>query len=465
MMRCLRQADLEKRRKLRQRQRLILPAVIAFCAVAAGGVSPSHAQSLRKVDSRLDKVQSQLSEQKKQKEFLSQKSRELWTEEQALQSQTISVARRIQRQESQLTDLEDQLSDLQNREKDATTQLEDKSGQYARILMALERLSTTPPEALIALPRSPQDTLRSAILLKAALPGVEQHAKDLRAELKNITGLRAKIKSRKASLSEGTEKLRKERNDLDGLLKEKRQLRTETEQEAAEAAKAVEEMGREAKNLGELLANIRKRAEGLPEPRAKPDYDALMASHEAETPDEADSSDTNPDQTQLASLGPPDIPDRKINSGSSNNNADTGNSDEELSVGSSITSARGHLRMPAAGKIVALFGQARGAHSKGIEIKTRAHAQVVSPFDGKVVFAGPFRGYGRLLIIEHGEGYHSLVAGFDHLDSVVGQYVLAGEPVGTMGENGPKLYLEMRHDGEAINPLPWLASQNGKVSG
>ena len=138
----------------------------------------------------------------------------------------------------------------------------------------------------------------------------------------------------------------------------------------------------------------------------------------------------------------------------------------------SITLSHGDLRMPASGKVVTLFGEkSRGpdgltvTKSKGIEISTRANAQVVSPFDGKVVFSGPFRGYGRLLIIEHGEGYHSLIAGFDRLDSVVGQYLLAGEPVGIMGETAPKLYLEMRQDGEAINPLPWLASKSVKVSG
>lgn len=87
------------------------------------------------------------------------------------------------------------------------------------------------------------------------------------------------------------------------------------------------------------------------------------------------------------------------------------------------------------------------------------------PLTAKSSLPGPFRGYGSLLIIEHGEGYHSLIAGFDRLDSVVGQYLLAGEPVGIMGETAPKLYLEMRQNGEAINPLPWLASKNGKVSG
>ncbi|MBE69917.1 MAG: peptidase M23 [Thalassospira sp.] len=439
---------------------IALPALIAFAVFAAGGAAPSFAQSLQKVDQQLDQLENQLSEQQKQEEFLSRKSRELWTEEQALQSEAISVARRTQRLETTLTELEDQLETLQAREKVAATSLEDKAGQYARILMALQRLSTTPPEAVIALPTSPQDTLRSAVLLKAALPGVEQHARDLRKELGEIATLREDIRNRRSELAAATQELQQERASLAALLDEKRRLRAQTEAEAEEAAKAVSVLADEAKSLGELLRNLENRAEGLPRPRARPEVRVATR-----TEPDADTLGA----TTIAKNTPPPPPESKSDAGKTGGN-DT--SDEEFAVGSSITLAQGNLRMPASGKVVTLFGEkSRGPdgltvnRSKGIEISTRANAQVVSPFDGKVVFAGPFRGYGRLLIIEHGEGYHSLIAGFDRLDSVVGQYLLAGEPVGIMGETSPKLYLEMRQNGEAINPLPWLASKNGKVSG
>lgn len=439
--------------------KITLPALTALAVLLAGGVAPSFAQSLQKVDRKLDQLEDQLSEQQKQEEFLSRKSRELWTEEQALQSEAISVARRTQRLETTLTELEDQLAELEKREKRANTSLEDKAGQYARILMALQRLSTTPPEAVIALPTSPQDTLRSAVLLKAALPGVEQHARDLRKELQDIATLRTDIRDRRAEMATATASLQEERNSLAALLDEKRRLRSETEAEAREAAKAVNELADKAKSLGDLLATLRNRAEGLPKPRMRPEKQPEPQLAKRTEPD----SDTLGPLT-IAKSEPPKPPAEKSRTEPSD--------EEKFAVGSSITSARGHLRMPVSGKVVTLFGEkSRGpdgltvARSKGIEITTRENAQVVSPFDGKVVFAGPFRGYGELLIIEHGEGYHSLIAGFDRLNSVVGQYVLAGEPVGIMGQTAPKLYLEMRQDGEAINPLPWLASKNGKVSG
>ena len=84
-----------------------------------------------------------------------------------------------------------------------------------------------------------------------------------------------------------------------------------------------------------------------------------------------------------------------------------------------------------------------------------------------MVFAGPFKGYGQLLIIDHGEGYHSLLAGLDRIDAQLGNPVLAGEPVGTMSDTGeaPVLYVEFRRNNEPVNPLPWLAARKGNIRG
>ena len=131
--------------------------------------------------------------------------------------------------------------------------------------------------------------------------------------------------------------------------------------------------------------------------------------------------------------------------------------------------ARGALLVPASGPIMRHFGEndELGVASKGLTFETREGAQVVAPFDGRVLFAGPFKGYGQILIIEHGDGYHSLLAGLDRIEGTVGQWLVAGEPVGTMprGDVKPHLYLELRQNGQPINPLPWLATRDEKVSG
>jgi septal ring factor EnvC (AmiA/AmiB activator) len=138
-----------------------------------------------------------------------------------------------------------------------------------------------------------------------------------------------------------------------------------------------------------------------------------------------------------------------------------------------FSKAQGDMPFPARGRIVTRFGQNtdQSTLSKGVSIETRAGAQVVSPYDGQIVFAGPFRGYGLLLIIEHGEGYHTLLAGMERIDGAVGQHLARGEPVGVMAQNvaspegKPLLYVEFRHNGQPINPLPWLTARKMKVSG
>jgi septal ring factor EnvC (AmiA/AmiB activator) len=130
----------------------------------------------------------------------------------------------------------------------------------------------------------------------------------------------------------------------------------------------------------------------------------------------------------------------------------------------SMGEMRGQMPLPVRGKVIARYGQtdALGAAQKGIVLQTRSRGQVIAPADGVVAFAGSFRGYGQLLIMEHGGGYHTLLSGLDRIDANVGQRLLMGEPVGTMGPaDAPSLYFELRHNGQSINPMPWLTARKG----
>ncbi|TXM61557.1 peptidoglycan DD-metalloendopeptidase family protein, partial [Methylobacterium sp. WL120] len=142
--------------------------------------------------------------------------------------------------------------------------------------------------------------------------------------------------------------------------------------------------------------------------------------------------------------------------------------------------ARGDVPRPVSGRMLRGFGQpdGNGGMTRGISLATRAKAVVSSPADGWVQFAGPFRSYGRLLIINAGDGYYLLLAGMDQISVEVGQFVLAGEPVGNMGEGSavqpvmsgdgsdPILYVEFKKDGGSIDPEPWWAkSPSEKVRG
>nr|WP_246220405.1 peptidoglycan DD-metalloendopeptidase family protein [Parvibaculum indicum] len=144
-----------------------------------------------------------------------------------------------------------------------------------------------------------------------------------------------------------------------------------------------------------------------------------------------------------------------------------------------FSQAKGLIRPPATGEIVQTFGGRipEGGVSRGIRVAARPNAQLIAPFDGRIVYAGPFRRYGQLLILSVGEGYHVLLAGMKHIDGKVGQDILAGEPIGMMGpspdETGretatgarPTLYIEFRKDGDPIDPRPWLLMSDEKARG
>jgi septal ring factor EnvC (AmiA/AmiB activator) len=137
----------------------------------------------------------------------------------------------------------------------------------------------------------------------------------------------------------------------------------------------------------------------------------------------------------------------------------------------SFADAKGRLPLPVAGTRIRDFGASDGAggKEKGMQIATRPGAQVTAPCDGWVVYAGPFRSYGRLLIINAGGGYHVLLAGMEQITVDLGQFVLTGEPVAVMGSgprtasaaavtaSKPTLYIEFRKDGNPIDPSPWWA--------
>jgi septal ring factor EnvC (AmiA/AmiB activator) len=111
--------------------------------------------------------------------------------------------------------------------------------------------------------------------------------------------------------------------------------------------------------------------------------------------------------------------------------------------------------MPVQGRLIAGFGaSAPGvARSQGIALAARAGAQAVAPAPGRVAFAGPYRGYGSIIIIDHGNGWTSLVTGLAQVDTVVGRNVVAGSPLGLAGPGRPVVSLELRRDGKPVNPL------------
>ena len=405
-----------------------VPAILAAALVCALSTPSAAEESARE---KLDRLERALEEGRSRQQSLERKATLLKREMTGLRQRLIAAAAAAQRQEEAVSELERRLAELTAQAAAKRADLARRRADLVATLGALERLSLRPPQALIASPASAVDTVRSSLLLGAVVPALEAQAHELSHGIAALSRLGDEITARKAELAAATQALAKERRGLDRLLGRKAKLARRTEAERARERRRLARLAREAESLRALIAGL-EAERSASEATAEATGPALAGVLLPALPSAPD---------VLSSL-----PDR------------------------SFTAARGTLPLPARGRVTGRFGERTefGVPAQGITIETRPWAQVIAPYDGRIAFAGSFRGYGQLLIIEHGEGYHTLLAGLSRIDGMVGQWLLAGEPVGQMGEGGapkPALYVEIRRDGEPINPLSWMTASERKVSG
>ena len=427
---------------------LVLFTMLSVPVFASGAWSQNTGQNLKSVER---KIQKNNAESQRQRDRADQ----LKTEINVINVDLVAAANRVQQQEVQVAMLEGELSRLERKAARKGGQLNARRQQFSGVVMALSRIARFPTEALIAQPIPPEDTVRSAILLRAAVPAIETRAKSLRTEIETLASTRAQVESRRSALQGALERLQEAEDRINSMRQRKAALRAEAISKSRVAKSTARKLAKKAKSLRDLVGrlNRQKKANDAKLAKRKPASQATFrAKKEFIT--------KKPSQLHIKPKGVAPSP----------SVADL----QALGKIGLISKARGHLPYPATGRVVGLYGQAIGSGQtrKGISISTRVGGQVISPFDGKVVFSGPFRGYGQLLIIDHGEGYHSLLAGLGRIDVEIGQSVLAGEPVAAMtvkdglgGGRQPILYVEFRRNNEPINPLPWLVARKGNPKG
>jgi septal ring factor EnvC (AmiA/AmiB activator) len=449
-------------------------------------------------------LESALQKGQAEREQIKQRADQLAKELTDLRSNMVNAAHAVQEHEETLSELELQLNDLGTLEKDKAATLELRRQQMNGVLTALQRLAFRPSEALIAQPTSPADTVRSAILLRDVVPKIQESAKILKADLDSLASLRLDIGRQKQKISATTAKLDSEHRRLATLYSRKEQLQQETEGQRLETEGRLQAMAAEAEDLRDLLSRIeqeKKRREQEAADRIaaertareaervaakvarEAELAAAKAAHEAAIAADRAAKEQHAAEIAAARQAKQAEEQAARTAKEAQIKADAAAKEAVAAAAKAgpaprqgpptwsrpFSQAQGEMPFPARGKVIVKFAQPNdlGSPSRGITIATRANAQVVAPYDGQVVFSGPFRGYGLLLIIEHGEGYHTLLAGMDRIDGTVGQHLLAGEPVGVMGqsESKPLLYLELRRNGQPVNPLPWLTARKTKVSG
>ena len=355
-----------------------------------------------------------------------------------LNQDLIDTAARLRGVEDKIAASEARLKPLDDSERTIQKSLDGRRVVIGEVLAALQRIGRRPPPALIASPEDALQSVRTAMVLGAVLPEMRHEVETLASDLTELLSVRKKIATERDRLKAEVASLEGERARMTALVGERQKQQAERETALVAERSRAGELARQVDNLKDLIVRLEQ---GL-DPAIR---DAREAAR----------SDSRP---ALSAFGDPG----------------------RLTPATAFASLRKRVPIPVNGVKLKEFGAPDGAGGleKGVSIATRAGAQVTAPADGWVVYAGPFRSYGQLLILNVGGGYHVLLAGMDRISVDLGQFVLTGEPVAMMGNSPhiaailatgssqPVLYIEFRKDGTPVDPGPWWAAGEGeKVRG
>jgi septal ring factor EnvC (AmiA/AmiB activator) len=462
--------------------------------VPAGRVAAQTPNTADEAKKKLESKRNELKDVEQKTKTLQTDVQDLAAERERLQSRLIETADLVKKSEAQLTSIESRLGELQEQERILKGSLNQRNDQIAKLLSALQRMGRNPPPVLITQREDALEMVRSAMLLSAAFPELGNQAKALTVRLNELVRVMTEIRTQRDQLRTEMTRLNDGRTRLAGLMEEKRVTLDERQNELKRMRTAAADISRNVKDLNELITQLDKAVKTNTGLGAYEEQQKQAAANI--TPNS--SSPTAAPPAKIAPNSPAALPDNQKAplpgavppAASKGPSASKGVDVVELSPGATLGSpgrikpeiafsdATGRLPMPAQGRQVLSFGEKTqfGGQSKGIVLETRQGAQVTSPCDGWIVYAGEFRSYGQLLIINAGGGYHILLAGLSQIDVQPGQFVLAAEPVGTMSgwtqksqpaatSNAPVLYVEFRKDGRPVDPDPWWVAGHRKVQG
>ena len=397
-------------------------------------------------EAELKAIEQRLAGNKDAREKLESEIAAIRADRAALNKALLETTARTQAGEQKLGDLEKRLSLLQSSEAAIRRSLDSRRGLIAEVLAALQRIGRRPPPAVLVRPEDILEAIRASMLLGAVVPDLRQEVEILGTDLAELVRLRNGIATEQTNIGAEMEQLAAERQRLASLVEARR------EREAA-AAKDVEAQ----KTLGDQLAGQARSMRDFVE---KIEKEISVANKAADAARKAIEQETREQRDRMTALAFKDP--------------------ARLAPKIAFADAKGLLSLPVAGSRLRGFGDPDGAGgtTRGISLETRPGALVSAPSDGWVVYAGPFRSFGQLLILNAGGGYHVLLAGMERISVNLGQFVLTGEAVAVMGggpqsaaavaigSSQPVLYIEFRKDGTPVDPGPWWAvTDNEKVRG
>lgn len=354
---------------------------------------------------------------RKRAEILEAKARAVTAQADRTAHDAAAIAARIQETEARIATQQARIRLIVSQRKEMRDRLAARQAPLIKLTGALQRLTRRPPALALLRPGSLREAVYMRALLETIMPQVERRTASLRAEIERGRELERQAVAARHDLAVARVEMRRRQTQLAALESRQRLASRESVGLAARESERALFLAEKARDLGDLVGQVseqgvlRERLAVLPGPVMRP---------------------LRPEEARAAAAAPFDA-------------RPPGLADYAL---------------PVTGRLVKGFGEvAPGeAAARGLELVTRPHALVVAPTAGRVAYAGPYRGYGRIVILEHDGGWTSLVTGLVRDDVSVGDEVVAGSPLGSTGPGEPHVLVELRRRGIPVNPLQYLHS-------
>jgi murein hydrolase activator len=427
---------------------LLIPLPLAAQAPAPAAPAESPALTQKENDisahkTELQGVEDTISASDAQRQKIEADVENLRGDRARLVAALIDTTEHIQQNETKISDAELRLAGLRGREDAIRRSLASRSDVIAEVLASLQRMGRTPPPALLVSPEDILQAIRTSMMLGAVVPEMRAETQALANDLNTLVELRQAVTTEKDQLAGENADLQLQKEKLAALIVARQASLGLAEQALAAEEQRAGELARQATSMKDLIAKMETDLVGARQ--------AALDAAKAEAARKL--AEANAPQVQKNDIAPFKDPGR-------------------LAPAMAFADTKGLLPMPAAGTVVRSYGapDGVGGTEKGVLMATRPGAIVAAPYDGWVAFSGPYRSFGQVLIINAGGGYYMVLAGMKKINVAAGQFVLAGEPVASMGDGAvktaaamaigaaqPILYVEFRKDGAAIDPGPWWA--------
>ena len=402
-----------------RRAAIIVAATAAFAggalALAQGDIFDPQAIAAREREQLIDAKQ-QSAQAMARSALLEKQAAAASSEADRLKKRSAALAARIQSAEADISAGEARVALVSRRLSAQRAQLAEQQQPLLELAAALQQLSRQPPVSVLAQPGSLSDMVHARAVIDAAMPVIERRTAGVRRELTLLDTTRRQQAVALKALSTSKAQLAHRRDALTRLENEGRLRSRELMSSAQLEADRALGLGEKARDIVDLMDSL-----------------------------EADGAV----RAELAQLAGP-IPRPRNPEGNIAAAAPPAPAEAELT--------RGAYRLPVVGRIVAGLGEVNdsGVRSRGITIAARPGGQVVAPALGRVGFAGDYRGYGKIVIIDHGGGWVSLLTGMIALSVGVGDTVDAGAPVGRAGSDDSRITVELRRAGRPVDVVAMI---------